>query len=230
MTAFGTSLKFAVFSAAAFAVLGVSATANAATTIVGVGGDGALAQELAPGQAAGISFTLSSAISNANLYADLFCANCTGTILLLKDDIGPTATFANVQRVLDYDIATPISPLLSGLDLDPGTYFLVLALTGSQGGAAWLASKPANFTNSAIGTVGFDVFASSVGTIPYQADFGITTDGKAMHFRLETASVTPPPGGIPEPASWAMMLCGFGLVGAGLRRSHSIVSLPARQV
>ena len=30
-----------------------------------------------------------------------------------------------------------------------------------------------------------------------------------------------PPGGVPEPASWAMMIAGFGLVGAGLRRRRS---------
>lgn len=31
-------------------------------------------------------------------------------------------------------------------------------------------------------------------------------------------AVTPPPGGIPEPAAWAMMLGGFGLAGMQLRR------------
>jgi hypothetical protein len=30
--------------------------------------------------------------------------------------------------------------------------------------------------------------------------------------------VTPPTGGVPEPASWAMMITGFGLAGAALRR------------
>lgn len=214
------SLRLAAFSATAISVLSLATPATAAITIASVTGDGALAQELAPGDAAGISFTLSSAIANAALYADLFCANCTGTVLLLKDDIGPTATLANVQRVIDYDISTPTSPLLSGLDLGPGTYFLILALAGDRGGAAWFASSPATITNSAIGSVGFDVVASNVGALPYLADFGLTTDGKAMHFRLETASVAPPPGGIPEPESWAMLASGFGVVGAGLRRSR----------
>ncbi len=31
-------------------------------------------------------------------------------------------------------------------------------------------------------------------------------------------AVAPPPGGVPEPAAWAMMLAGFGLVGSVMRR------------
>ncbi len=33
-----------------------------------------------------------------------------------------------------------------------------------------------------------------------------------------TEDVLPPPGGVPEPAVWAMMIAGFGLVGATVRR------------
>ena len=33
-------------------------------------------------------------------------------------------------------------------------------------------------------------------------------------------AVAPPPGGIPEPASWAMMLSGFGIAGSAMRRQR----------
>lgn len=37
-------------------------------------------------------------------------------------------------------------------------------------------------------------------------------------------AVAPPPGGgVPEPAAWAMMLAGFGLVGAVMRRREKAV-------
>lgn len=32
------------------------------------------------------------------------------------------------------------------------------------------------------------------------------------------------PGGVPEPASWALMISGFGLTGAALRRRRSVVA------
>jgi hypothetical protein len=34
-------------------------------------------------------------------------------------------------------------------------------------------------------------------------------------------------GNIPEPATWAMMICGFGLLGAALRRTRGRRALPA---
>lgn len=36
-----------------------------------------------------------------------------------------------------------------------------------------------------------------------------------------TISVTPITGAVPEPATWAMMILGFGLVGAGVRRARA---------
>jgi hypothetical protein len=38
-------------------------------------------------------------------------------------------------------------------------------------------------------------------------------------------NIAPPVGGVPEPASWAMMIAGFGLTGAAMRRRRSV--LPA---
>jgi hypothetical protein len=44
-------------------------------------------------------------------------------------------------------------------------------------------------------------------------------------FRFETAGGNP--GGVPEPASWAMLITGFGLAGAALRRRPAGVSVSA---
>jgi hypothetical protein len=48
------------------------------------------------------------------------------------------------------------------------------------------------------------------------------------HFSIDnltlrgSAAVEPPSSAVPEPASWAMMLTGFGLVGGGLRRRRRV--------
>jgi Concanavalin A-like lectin/glucanases superfamily/PEP-CTERM motif len=38
----------------------------------------------------------------------------------------------------------------------------------------------------------------------------------------QVAGLTPPTGGVPEPAAWALMLAGFGLTGAAMRRRQSV--------
>ena len=40
----------------------------------------------------------------------------------------------------------------------------------------------------------------------------------SLWFDQNLTPVTPPSGAVPEPATWAMMILGFGLVGAGMRR------------
>ena len=52
--------------------------------------------------------------------------------------------------------------------------------------------------------------------------------GDPSHFILTLApgignGVLPPPPGVPEPASWALLIAGFGLTGAAMRRRHPAV-------
>lgn len=55
-------------------------------------------------------------------------------------------------------------------------------------------------------------------------DAGVSPDGAwlsgTLTFQYETADVVNP--AIPEPASWAMMISGFGLVGGAMRRRNSV--------
>jgi len=41
-------------------------------------------------------------------------------------------------------------------------------------------------------------------------------------FANNPGAAPPPSGGVPEPASWALMIAGFGLAGAALRRRSAL--------
>ena len=116
-------------------------------------------------------------------------------------------------------------------------------------GSAWIWAFMA--ANSATGEVVLDslvppytgVFISNdkntVATAPYALDYvgHFTVTGSPLSLTFFTEDYYPwdnaggvalkivkdaPVGGVPEPASWAMMLCGFALVGATMRRRASV--------
>ena len=68
---------------------------------------------------------------------------------------------------------------------------------------------------------------SAAGVNAYFADGAFTNPGThlSIHNILNGAEaklvVTVIGGAVPEPATWAMMICGFGLVGAGLRQNRA---------
>lgn len=103
--------------------------------------------------------------------------------------------------------------------LDSGNWVLLGALTGTDGnweyGNAFVLG--ANFFDDiAAGLqVSIDIDATNAGWAVTLGKSALSTDG----------SVVPPPtSGVPEPAAWAMMISGFGLVGAAARRRRSFVA------
>jgi hypothetical protein len=103
--------------------------------------------------------------------------------------------------------------------LDSGNWVLLGALTGTDGnweyGNAFVLG--ANFFDDiAAGLqVSIDIDATNAGWAVTLGKSALSTDG----------SVVPPPTpGVPEPAAWAMMISGFGLVGAAARRRRSFVA------
>jgi hypothetical protein len=72
-------------------------------------------------------------------------------------------------------------------------------------------------------TTNFTVTAPSAGTYAFTLAYGETAGGPAvLHLDLNNA----PLGGVPEPATWGLMLVGFGGLGAMMRRRRS-AALPA---
>lgn len=195
-------------------------TAAEAATIVGAGGPGNLAQGINPGQAAGISFTLTAPIANASISADIFCINCTGDILLMKDNIGSTAQLTNLVGAVAFNVFTPLAPFFTGMNLDTGTYFMFLALSGNRGGAAWAASDPATFVSSANASPGLDFYADSLASPVFRSTFASIPETKAMHYRVEVFGGAGTPGAVPEPSTWILLIAGFCIVGTAMRQDR----------
>jgi hypothetical protein len=180
-----------------------------------VSGSGQSAQNIAAGQAAGVSFTLTSTFSNVSISTDVLCIGCSGSFFLLKDDVGSTATLANLIDVATYDVTTSSSPLFTGLTLDPGDYFLFLALTGDTGAASWTASDPPTVFAAPGVFYNFGMFGESVSDPAFRTDLEVISTTQAMDFRIEAAASDE--GSVPEPATWLLMILGFGLVGVRVR-------------
>lgn len=72
-------------------------------------------------------------------------------------------------------------------------------------------------------TTDLSLFAGSyiVAFINQDGKYGATANSGAI---LETGGTTTTHGTVPEPATWAMMIAGFGLAGAALRRRRAITA------
>ncbi len=101
----------------------------------------------------------------------------------------------------------------SGMD-DPFVTKAMLWVDGAGYDLATLVPELASFTNA------FGVGINDAGDII----------GYGQRAGIETGFILKPlaPGGVPEPASWAMLIAGFGLTGAMLRRQRAARQEPAR--
>ncbi len=83
-------------------------------------------------------------------------------------------------------------------------------IIAQEGGIHGVAAAPVTSSTLAVGLHSFTLF---------YVDRNVT--GAGLFFNVDTSDivVTPPPvGGVPEPSTWAMIVVGFGLVGAAARR------------
>jgi hypothetical protein len=208
-------------------ILILSASAGAATlTLLDVSGAGTTGQIVASDTAAAVSFSLDKAYTNVAISAGVLCVGCTGEVLLLKDQIGAGATLANYVTGLSFDTSTQTTPLLSGLDLGAGTYFLMLAITGASGGGGWIGSNPATVTTAPGIVHGLDLFAKDLGGVSYASNFQAVLSAQALHYTI-VADIGDTGAPVPEPTAWVLMMAGFGLAGLRLRRRTVAHGTPA---
>jgi|JI9StandDraft_2_1071091.scaffolds.fasta_scaffold118356_3 hypothetical protein len=107
------------------------------------------------------------------------------------------------------------------------------AFTGSLpfdvqiGSRAWM-SGTIDFANGQMLGSNFGYFSEDNNTCRPGGSYGCfiqTTRASAPAFAVNFVAAYGGAGPVPEPGTWAMMLAGFGLVGAGMRRNRAKVTL-----
>ncbi|WCL54803.1 PEPxxWA-CTERM sorting domain-containing protein [Gimibacter soli] len=64
---------------------------------------------------------------------------------------------------------------------------------------------------------------ASLALVPYSDQLGVGAHDSNDEFKVRSLTVLEITGGVPEPATWLMMIMGFGLVGIASRRRSSLV-------
>jgi hypothetical protein len=169
-----------------------------------------------------VRFTLGSAttLTGASIYsAGSFVSLGDGVLIKFRNDVegGPDlSNFAALNSSLslinsDGASSNPTIQQLyasfTPLALSAGTYWF--GMSGSTSDIGWEIDF-----GSATGTPAWQLSADSL-----QFAFGPTA---ALSFRLYDGA--PLGGAVPEPASWAMLIAGFGLTGATLRRRRQMAA------
>ena len=128
------------------------------------------------------------------------------------DDATDGISLLSLNIALDSTLAFDYSP--TGYPfLAPG----VLSVGGINGGATGVLNFPPNND--------FNLQIADFATDPTFAGLGYrqaSTDEPSFLFTTEVSSISlsVTPGGVPEPSTWTMMLVGFALVGAAIRKQR----------
>jgi hypothetical protein len=138
--------------------------------------------------------------------------NGTGTG---NGDAGTTTTFATTFSLAGFD---SMNATLSGQALFDN--FGEIFLNGNQVGGTI-----SSFTSLSPFGTNSNFFLAGLNTL----SFVLHNQGGPEAFQVAGLTVTAAPlvGGVPEPASWALMVMGFGLVGASLRKRSGAIAVTA---
>jgi hypothetical protein len=213
LSAMSANLTRAAFLAAISCGIGSAAGWAAPITLLEVSGAGETFQFIDDNQAAAVGFTLGQAYSNVSISADILCVDCSGEVILMRGDLGPTADLTNFVTAESFDVNSPVDPLLAGLDLDAGDYFLILAMT-EAGSAGWIGSD-APVIDSVLGvSAGFNFLAEALDTPSFNSEFLVILTSRGLHF---TVTADLPVIAVAAPPTLWMVFGGLALLAFGQR-------------
>ena len=140
----------------------------------------------------------SEANAVANLTGDLYSVTLAPSAVSFGAPVGLAPGLADYEGLVGSTLASlPVDKVLG-----PGTYYLsVIGIDDPD-------------SNESIG-VGVSGSGTAFGANP-GGDFGLP--GNRFDIQENAGYAVFGVAGVPEPATWALMLTGFGIVGAGLRR------------
>ena len=196
-------------AAAAFAATGAQAATtytNEAAFLAAAGGGLAFQSFETPTTVGGISVVFPDVTFSCS--ASQYCPGFFGVRQINATDGRQTVYFATPSSAT-FTFASAITQF--GIDvIDLGTAGNTSLTVNYVNGSS---TPYVNFSGGGVAFVGI------IDTIPFlSVTFSATANNDGIDFdRLQyrTAAVTP---GVPEPATWVLMLGGFGLVGAAYRR------------
>lgn len=206
----------------AAAILTAATIAARADAIAGVAGGRFIG--IQSNDPEGISWTQTGSYTDVTISAFLSSlangGGGTGTVYL-TNQIGPGTTIANQIAVTTVsgvanDPATATS-LFSGLDLGPGTYYLITASNLGGGGLGWNQYAGTAAIPGISGTNNFDELAEAEAAYPPASSF-FARDGNQFDFE-----VTGDLAATPEPST--LVLLGTGLLGIARMARRKSLSL-----
>ncbi len=206
-------MKMVKYAALLAAGLLASTSANASTVFDSGPVDGqSSANTISNGFAVSASFTLASnTIVNGFTFAGWNFPGELTTSINYGISTAPTASTTGTSILtggmsffnnIGYDVTT-YTGAVAPITLTAGTYYLTLADASTTGGLPTYWDRNFNQVSQATQYLNGDYFQNIPGVT-----FSILGDAAG--------------GAVPEPATWAMMIGGMGVVGGALRRRRSI--------
>ena len=155
-----------------------------------------------------------------------------------SDAFSPQSTVSGSGRITTSDAGSPftvlaISGTVSDSAVDAGGPFTITGLDGSYGGPSNLLYYPSqpfvdfggiSFTTDTGGV--FNLGLGGGGTYGYVLNSSVINPGGGCCTAGST-DINLHVAGVPEPATWGLMISGFGLAGAALRRRRAAVATVA---
>jgi hypothetical protein len=187
-----------------------AAAVAAPITLISVDGAGNAPLTIDGGEAAAVGFTLGQDYDDVSIGAELFCVGCQGSIYLMRGVIGPTADLINFVAGAVFDVGSSVDPLLDGLNLTAGNYFLIVAIT--DGAAGWNGSDPIDVETVAGSAIGLNFFADELASPEYKSDFSVILSAAGLHFSVRANEDDTGPIVVPTPPALSLLLAGLASV------------------